>query len=476
MTKSTHRIICFVIALVAAPCIASAQTASFDTKAIQEFLHRNFDGKNYGSVIGVVDEHGSQIFAAGNRDNGTDQPVDGDTLFEIGSITKTFTVLLLEDMVNRGEMKLDDPVEKYLPASVKVPSRNGKKITLLNLASQDSGLPFDGNNMPKRIPNNMFAGYTADLLYEFLSSYKLSQEPGASFLYSNAGVALLGNAIECKTGRDFESLVAERIFKPLHMDSSCVTVPSELQPRLATGHDRKGTRHPGMIFSVIAPAGAIRSTANDMLKYVSANIGLQPSELTPLMQKMHVIRHPESLDPLIGSMGATAMPWYDQCTYQTSEMEFHGHGGGTHGFSAFAGFDVKRRRGVVVFCNMVDTRAPGVGWRVLQGAPLKNVTTATAVPILEVVGIGTALKIDDATKTLRIAEILPNSPAAQAGVAIGLVIQKIDDTLTMGLSISRCMKLLAGPIGSKVRLALVDPKGGDSKTVELTRQKFLVSS
>lgn len=476
MTKSTHRIICFVIAFLAAPNIASAQTDSFDTKSIQEFLHRNFDGKNSGMVIGVVDGHGSQIFAAGKMDNGTDQPLDGDTLFEIGSITKTFTVLLLEDMVKRGEMKLDDPVEKYLPATVNVPSHNGKKITLLNLASQDSGLPHDADNMPQRIPNNMFAGYTADGLYEFLSTYKLTQDPGASFRYSNAGIALLGNAIERKAGRSFESLVTERILKPLGMDSSCVTVPPALKPRLATGHLDDGSRHPGMILQVIAPAGAIRSTANDMLKYVSANIGLQQSELTPLMQKMHVIRHPESLDPIAGSRGATAMPWYDDRAYQTSDMNFRAHAGGTAGFASFAGFDIKQRRGVVVLSNSIKNYSPGVGWRILQRASLKNSDPTNLRPILEVVGIGTALKMDDDTKTLRILNIIPNSPAAKAGVASGLIVEKIDDTLTMGLSLTDCVKLLTGPAGSKVRLGLVDPKGNETKTVVLTRQKFLISS
>src|SRR6476660_3620409 len=166
---------CFVFACLVGPCLAFAEGDSFDAEGIQEFLHRSFDGKNWGMVIGVVDEHGSQVFAAGKMDNGTEQEVNGDTLFEIGSITKTFTVLLLEDMVNRGEMKLDDPVENYLPKSVKVHSRNGKKITLLNLAAQDSGLPHDGTNMVRRIPNHMFADYTADNLYESLSSYTLTQ-------------------------------------------------------------------------------------------------------------------------------------------------------------------------------------------------------------------------------------------------------------------------------------------------------------
>ncbi len=465
----------FLSAFLVAQGIALAQATSFDGNAIQEFLHRNFDGKHAGMVIGVVGEHGSQVFAAGKMDNGTDQDVKSDTLFEIGSITKTFTVLLLEDMVNRGEMKLEDPVENYLPKSVKVPSHGGKKITLLNLAAQDSGLPFDGTNMIQKDPRNIFADYTADNLYTFLSGYTLTQDPGAEFRYSNAGIALLGNAIERKSGRDFESLVRERICTPLHMDSTYVVVPPELKPKLATGHDDKGNRHPGMKLQVIIPAGGIRSTVNDMLKYVSANIALQPSALTPLMQKMHPICHATSLDPIEGSMGATAMPWYDLRAYQKPDMDFRGHGGGTFAFSAYAGFDLKRRCGVVVLSNK-KTRSTCVGLRILQNASLKHTDEQTAAPIYEIVGIGTSIAMDGDTKAIRIAKIIPDSPAAQAGVAEGLIIQKIDDKQTMGLSLNECVKLLAGPAGSKVRLALVDPKGNDPKTVELTRQKFLISS
>jgi D-alanyl-D-alanine-carboxypeptidase/D-alanyl-D-alanine-endopeptidase len=474
MRMKTFECLCFVIACLASPCLAFAENDGFDTEGIQEFLHRNFDGKRSGMVIGVVDEHGSQVFAAGKMDNGTDQDVNSDTLFEIGSITKTFTVLLLEDMVDRGEMKLDDPVEKYLPESVKVPSHGGKKITLLNLAAQDSGLPFDGTNMPQKDPRNIFADYTVDGLYAFLSHYSLTQDPGTAFRYSNAGIALLGNAIERKSGRDFESLVRERICTPLHMDGTYVVVPADLKPRLATGHDDHG-KHPGMVLQVIIPAGGIRSTANDMLKYVSANIGLLPSGLTPLMQKMHPIRHPTSLDPIQGPMGATAMPWNDLRAHQKPDMDFRGHGGGTAGFSTYAGFDLKRRRGVVVLSNK-KTGSSGIGLRILQNASLKNTDEHTAAPIYEVVGIGTSIAVDRDTKMIRISNIIPNSPAARAGIASGLLIQKIDDTQTTGLSLAECMKLLTGPAGSKVRLALVNQKGSDSKTVELMRQKFLISS
>ncbi len=197
--KAIERV-CIAVALLATPCAALAENVGFDTEGIQEFLHRSCDGKNAGMVIGVVDEHGTQVFGAGKLDNGTDDEVNGDTLFEIGSITKTFTVLLLEDMVNRGEMKLDDPVEKYLPESVKVPSRGGKKITLLNLAAQDSGLPHDGTNMVRRIPNNMFADYTADNLYEFLSSYTLTQDPAQDSAIPTPGSRCSGTRLNGKRG------------------------------------------------------------------------------------------------------------------------------------------------------------------------------------------------------------------------------------------------------------------------------------
>src|SRR4026209_661212 len=122
MKVKTLACICFVIAWVTSASSTFAQDSSFDSKAIQEFVHRNFDGKNTGIVIGIVDDHGTHVFSAGKLDNGTDQELNGDTLFEIGSTTKTFTVLLLEDMVERGQIKLEDPVAKYLPASVKMPT------------------------------------------------------------------------------------------------------------------------------------------------------------------------------------------------------------------------------------------------------------------------------------------------------------------------------------------------------------------
>jgi serine-type D-Ala-D-Ala carboxypeptidase/endopeptidase len=147
--QTIARFACYA-ALVVTSRFAAAEQNDFiaaNAGEIKTFLQENFDNTNSGMVIGLVDEQGSRIFSAGKLDDGTTAQVNGDTVFEIGSITKTFTALLLLDLAERGEMKLDDPVAKYLPASVKVPMRDGKQVTLLNLAAQDSGLPFNPDGL-----------------------------------------------------------------------------------------------------------------------------------------------------------------------------------------------------------------------------------------------------------------------------------------------------------------------------------------
>jgi CubicO group peptidase (beta-lactamase class C family) len=267
---------CFAFLLLATPFLAAAQSGFTDAEAdaIQAFLRENLT--NAGMVIGLVDERGSRVLAAGKLDNGTWQEVNGDTVFEIGSITKTFTTLLLQDMVERGEVKLDDPVAKYLPESVKVPARNAKQITLLNLATHTAGLPRDPSNLtPTRgLPGNAFADYTVEKLYAFLSSFTLDREPGSKFEYSNVGMALLGHILALKTGTNYEALVVERICRPLKMNSTRITLTPELQARFARGHDQLGKPAPNWEFQVYDGAGGLRSTANDLLKYVSANLGL----------------------------------------------------------------------------------------------------------------------------------------------------------------------------------------------------------
>jgi D-alanyl-D-alanine-carboxypeptidase/D-alanyl-D-alanine-endopeptidase len=459
---------------------AAAQTTFTDAEiiAIEALVHQNFDNTNAGMVIGLIDSERTRIIAAGKLDNGTDQKVDGDTVFVIGSVTKTFTVLLLQEMVERGQMKLDDPVAKYLPQSVKMPTHNGREIRLLHLAAHDSGLPFDADNLMLENPpgGNIFADYTVEKLYDFLSRHALRRQPGLQYEYSNAGSALLGHVIARKAGADYESLVRERLCRPLGMDSTGITVTTQLKERLATGHEKSGERMPMWDLGEYAPAGAIRSTTNDLLKYLAANLGLSASALTPLMEKTHVILHTNSPGLFPGEMfGNTAMAWMDFGVHQPAGMQLLGHGGGNGGFCAFIGLDKKQRRGVVILSNQpaAVSNPYWLGMRILQRAPLKkDAELAKLSPIRELVGLGAALAIDDKTGSLVITQIVPNSPAETAGLSPGLVVRSINGTDTRGKKLAECLALLRGPAGSKVRLELLGPQNQVS-TMELTREKFL---
>jgi len=142
-------------------------------------------GKAVSIVTGVIDEKGRQVVAAGKVSLDGEQQPDGDTVYEIGSVTKVFTSLVLADMIEKGEVKADDPVSKFLPATVKVPSRNGRQITLLDLSMQVSGLPRLPDNLKPGDPANPYADYDAAKLYEFLARYQLTRDPGEKYEYSN---------------------------------------------------------------------------------------------------------------------------------------------------------------------------------------------------------------------------------------------------------------------------------------------------
>jgi CubicO group peptidase (beta-lactamase class C family) len=319
------------------------------TNAIRAFLQRRVEveKKNVALVVGLVDEHGSRVVSYGKMDNGTGQEVNGDTLFEMGSITKSFTGLLLQDMIERGEMKLDDPVSKYLPKSVKMPARHGKQITLLQLATHTSGLPLVLNNRDCKRADNPYADCTVEKLNAFLSSYQLPNDPGTKFDYSELGMELLGHVIALKAGTNYESLVVDRICRPLHMDSTRVTLTPELKSRLATGHDEFGYVMPSLEFQTLVGGSGLHSTANDLLKYLSATLGLTPSSLTPIMEKTHAVRFQAVTKGMRIGLG-----WF--IAYYPQGTEFIMHGGGTPGHTTFIAFDKTRRRGAVILSSSSD--------------------------------------------------------------------------------------------------------------------------
>jgi len=330
------------------------------TNAIHAFLQRRVEveKRDIGIVIGFVDEHGSKVDSCGKMDNGTDEEVNGDTLFDIASITKPFTGLLLQDMIERGEMKLDDPASKYMPSSVRMPTRNDKEITLRHLVTHTSGLPHIADNLNPKRADQPFADYAVEELNAFLSGYKLTRDPGAKFEYSSLGMGLLGHVIALKAGSDYETLVVDRICRPLKMDSTRITLTPELKFRFATGHNQYGEAVPSWDRQTQLGGSAIRSTANDMLRFLSANLGLAPSSLTPLMEKTHMVHLHQTLGMDVG------LAWMIMSAPQGTKIIWHG--GGAPGYVTFAGFDKTRHRGVVVLSSSWDLDVQAIGMLLLE--------------------------------------------------------------------------------------------------------------
>ncbi len=202
------------------------------TEGIREILAKRIDRQRQavGIVVGVIDPNGRRVVAYGNLAKGDPRTLDGDTVFEIGSVTKVFTSLVLADMVNGREVALGDPAAKYLPENVRMPERNGKSITLLDLSTHRSGLPPLPSNLKPE------AGYSMEDLYRFLSGYTLPRDPGSEYEYSNLGAGLLGHLLACRAGTDYESLIGTRITRPLSMPDTGITLSSSMKQRMATGH------------------------------------------------------------------------------------------------------------------------------------------------------------------------------------------------------------------------------------------------
>jgi len=318
-------------------------------------------------VVGVVSPNGTQISGYGNVSKDNPAPVDGNTAFDIGSVTKTFVATVLADLVNQGVMKLSDPLEIYLPSNVTIPSYDGYKITLEDLATHTSGLPY----WPPGWVWNKY--YSTQQVYDLLSNSTLQSEPKTYANYSNIGMGMVGHALSLKTGVSLEQLLKERIWSVLGMNNTgiamnatSISIPEDVKSRLAMGH--MAGNESGLIFLPLElqAAGAMYSTANDLLKYVSANLGLIDTKLNTAMEETHSIRYPfEELQvPFPDPSGNESTPyayiglsWFSTTNLGTQVIW---HNGGIDGYSSFVGFNPSKQIGLVMLCSCFFTDVPPI--------------------------------------------------------------------------------------------------------------------
>ncbi len=332
---------------------------------------------NAAIVIGLIDPNGTQFYAHGKMSNSSNATVDENTVFSIGSNTKVFTTILLADLVNKGLVKLDDPIENYLPSYVTVPQYKGHKITIEDLATHTSGLPeFPDNYCPSFDPEktgiqdsvqfrkdlmNCTKNYTFDQFYQALSNITLSREPGSKVEYSTFGTGLLGHILTLKSNMSsFDKLLEHNILNVLGMNDTSIGLSDSQKSRLAVGHFN-GQELPTLNFSSsIAPGGGLHSTASDMLKFLSANMGLIKTTLDDAMQESHLIRHstgqllPNNLQASASGNNNEIGVYIGLGWFVTTNFghEIIWHNGATiGGYNAYMAFNPVTERGIVILCS-----------------------------------------------------------------------------------------------------------------------------
>jgi serine-type D-Ala-D-Ala carboxypeptidase/endopeptidase len=350
MIKQFLCLLCLsVIELVGVSQVPLAQAKSSSDRptptTVLAILKRRIDQEkqSIGMVVGLIDRQGRQIISYGRLSQADQRQPDGNTVFEIGSITKVFTALALAEMAERGELKLTDPITKFLPKSVSVPTRSGQTITLIDLATHTSSLPRLPDNLQPQDINNPYADYAVEQLYKFLSGYKLTRNIGTKYEYSNLGAGLLGHVLSLKSGTDYETLIKTRITQPLQMPNTAIQLSAAMRSRLITGHNAGGEPVANWDLPSLAGAGALRSTAHDLLEFLAVQQGWVQSTLLPAMQKTQTPQRSTDTPTLAMGLG-----WHILTSPGTTIIF---HDGGTGGYRSFIGFNQASQLGVVVLSN-----------------------------------------------------------------------------------------------------------------------------
>ena len=360
--------------LLSATCI-HAQKISDE---IKDNIKKRVDyGDNVGVVVALVDGDKVDYFNYGKTalENGT--PVDGNSVFEIGSISKVFTTILLADEVEKGTMKLSDPIAKYLPKNVKIPTRNGKEITLKHLATHTSALPRMPSNIAPANPLDPFADYSVEQLYGFLNSYELTRDIGVVSEYSNYGMGLLGHILELHTGKTYEELIVERIAIPYQMLDTKMKMTSKMKTKLAKGHSGD-VEMPNWNFMELGAAGGIKSTLNDMVKFIKANMEKGNQAINGAMRASHKMAFKD------GKGFAMGLGWQYANTAKNELIVWHN--GRTGGYTTFTGFIAGTTEGVVVLSNSTES-IDDIGLKLLDASrkiripekPAEEVKVANAI-------------------------------------------------------------------------------------------------
>jgi D-alanyl-D-alanine-carboxypeptidase/D-alanyl-D-alanine-endopeptidase len=301
----------FMTGIGAAAIAGAAQAVEVDDDdAIRDILRRRVEveKRTVGMAVCMVTPNRKRFVACGRERLGDLRPVTSETVFEIGSITKVFTALLLADMVRRGELGLDDPVARHLPGDFRLPEFDGRQITLADLATHTSGLPrfppLPSTPLTLSSYLEATARYSVQDFKTWLAEFHLQSPPGVTWEYSNAGYGLLGMALAHRGGRPFEALLQARVIDPIGLRDTTFHPTAAMRSRLAEGHGSDLKPLPPYVGGILIAAGALRSTPRDLSRFAAA---ILPDSGAGIVQDEQLLLTVRRAAPPIG--GVQALGW-----------------------------------------------------------------------------------------------------------------------------------------------------------------------
>ena len=396
MKHSTLQRVIFTSILFGGALVAADRKAAIDSlvePAIKE-------GYLTGVVVAIYEDGKTQVFGYGKARLDSLKVPDGNTVFEIGPITEAFTGLALSEMIVKKEVELKDPIRKYLPESqfpatpeepdltkdtfpgkqlpespLPVPPEEPVQtgITLFDLATHSSGLPGMPRSFHPADENNPLQDFGVDRLYEALRQFGLTRPEKVFYKSSNLGAGLLGQILALRNHSTYEGMLREMVTKPLGLSDTGIVVTDTLRERLAQGYDVDGNPVPPGNANALAAAVGLRSTANDILKFVAAN--MHPPEA--LDAAIHLARAPQI--PNGATEPTLTLSWQILADGNTLIQN-----GRTAGFDAFVAFTPERKTGVVVLANRASVTCSKIGMltsRILAGETVNPLVLRHAIPM-----------------------------------------------------------------------------------------------
>jgi serine-type D-Ala-D-Ala carboxypeptidase/endopeptidase len=347
--------------LIAAALMACVQTTAFaqinSDADLERAVKNRFEGDRVARCLAVayVGDKTSKAYVCTDPKRG--QRIDDKTAFEIGSISKTMLAFLVADLVDQGKMKLEEPLQKYLPEGSTVPTWKDKAVTVQHVVTHTSGIPRLPEAMDGANPADPYATLTPRGLLDALKKTKLNAEPGSKFEYSNFAMMLLSLAVSNTAKQDLETLFKQRLFEPTGMRAAYVSMPASGVYAAQGYSTSRRPVPPWTIATDLAGVGMVRATLDDMVAYARAAIGkpIVPEGRTKEATRAATLLANAHKSLYKGSSEELGMNWFRRRL--AGGVEVVEHGGGTGGFSSYLVIDRANSRAVVL---LSDTSGAGI--------------------------------------------------------------------------------------------------------------------